>query len=285
MSFPKLNTQSTTFSQELHEAFKHYGGAILEPDPHLIDFAMLDQLFRGYETFFKGDEKNTFYYDYDVHDGFVPLDLSEKALGHSQRDFKEFFQYFPWGRCPDSLSQVSLNIFKQLNQLASNCIDALITHLPDNAQYTMPLNKMIRGSSSSLLRISNFPSIEGTSIPNNTYRCAEHTDINLISLRPVHTPIDIEYQLPNGQWCIVDSSPQSIFVGVGDMLSTYTQGGYLSAKKRILLPQRPETQSSILSCIFYLHSRSDAQITPQQTASNILHQRLKALGLFKTEPA
>jgi isopenicillin N synthase-like dioxygenase len=284
MSLPILKLNSKNFSAELHQALKTYSFCILSPPVADISPEFLSRIYTCYKAFFDTDEKHSFEYDHDVHDGFISLDLSEKALGHPQKDLKEFFQYFPWGRCPDALTQLSIKLFKQLNDLSAQCISAIEAEMPKSIKLTMPLSKMIKGSSRTLLRFSHFPPTEDIDVPPKTLRAAEHSDINLISIQPTASIPGLECKMPDGSWKLIENQPGAMFVGVGEMLSQCTQGVYKPCRKRVLLPTAQNKHFSRISAILFLHPRSDVLIEAGQTASNILNKRLVELGLSEKEP-
>ena len=109
-TLPWLNLHADDFSKQLKNALKTYSFCLIKPIPAITE-AFLSQFYNRYQDFFQSDDKYAFRYDHDVHDGFAPLELSEKAKNYHTKDFKEFFHYFPWGRCPDPLAQLSIDLF------------------------------------------------------------------------------------------------------------------------------------------------------------------------------
>jgi len=72
---------------------------------HPIHESVVSSIYKNWATFFDSDDKGNFLFDPEKYDGFFPSELAETAKGNTVRDIKEYFHFYPWGRCPDSLKQ------------------------------------------------------------------------------------------------------------------------------------------------------------------------------------
>ncbi|TAL58555.1 MAG: isopenicillin N synthase family oxygenase, partial [Legionella sp.] len=165
------------FASSLH----HTGFAVLENHP--IDIGLIDDIYAEWMSFFHGEEKHKYLFNVDTQDGFFPASISEKAKGAEIKDLKEFFQYYPWGQFPDSLSNKTQKLYVQLTQLSTTLLGWLQEELPESiaAKLSMPLSSMIEGSDQTMLRILHYPPLSGDE-PAGAVRAAAHEDINLITL-------------------------------------------------------------------------------------------------------
>ena len=86
---------------------------------------------------------------------------SENAKGSTNKDLKEFFHIYPWGRCPKSLEQKTRVLHSQLVRLASQLLLWVQENVPEHiaTNFSIPLYKMIEDSPQNLMRIINYPSL------------------------------------------------------------------------------------------------------------------------------
>ena len=211
-------------------------------------------------------------------DGYFSLEEAEHAKGFVERDFKEYFQFYPWGRCPESLQADLASHFAAAVELGAELLNCIARGLPKavTAELTEPLRDMVQGSEQSMLRVLHYPPVPtGRSV----LRAAPHEDINLLTLLPAADGPGLELQLRSGEWISVPHSPGQLIVNIGDMLQEAT-GGYLpSTSHRVATPDTEQPAVSRMSLPLFLHPRPDVVLSSRYTARQYLMQRLDELGV------
>jgi isopenicillin N synthase-like dioxygenase len=211
-------------------------------------------------------------------DGYFSLREAEHAKGFVERDFKEYFQFYPWGRCPESLQVDLASHFDAAVELGAELLSCIARSLPEavTTELTEPLRDMIRDSEQSMLRVLHYPPVP---VGRPVLRAAPHEDINLLTLLPAADGPGLELQLRSGEWVSVPHSPGQLIVNIGDMLQEAT-GGYLpSTSHRVATPDAAQPAVSRMSLPLFLHPRPDVVLSPRYTARQYLMQRLDELGV------
>ena len=121
----------------------------LAPD---ADKQFVDQ---NWQAFFNSDEKLHYAFDNKSHDGFFSTKVSETAKGFKKKDIKEYFHYYPWGKCPPNLKQELQDYYQAANDLASELLGWVEKYSPADvaAHYSEPLSGMATNSDQTLLRL------------------------------------------------------------------------------------------------------------------------------------
>ena len=75
------------------------------------------------------------------------------------RDLKEYFHYYPWGRCPEALRPDLERYYAAVCTLGHTLLGWVEVNAPAAIakQLSEPLSSMIAGSDVSLLRILHYP--------------------------------------------------------------------------------------------------------------------------------
>src|ERR1700733_15341240 len=76
----------------------------------------LRQFYSAWELYFCSDRKREFARGGEALDGYFGF-AEEKALGADSADHKEFFHFFPHGKCPPDLLTPTLTLFRLLSAL------------------------------------------------------------------------------------------------------------------------------------------------------------------------
>lgn len=278
MELPIVDYHNMLVNNSLCHNIQKFGFCMLSNHP-LLKSGLIEEYYRSYNAFFNSKEKNSFYFDANMHDGFVPIDHSETAKNSNKKDYKEFFHYYPWGRCPDLLAKVSASMFFELQQLAQRITSIIEADLPEHVvcKNKLPLTNITIGSSKSLLRTSFYPSFSEENYNMKLPRAYEHTDINLLTIQLPSTVEGLECKI-NNQWKQVEKS-DLLFVGCGEMLTKYTLGYYRPCEHRVCEPSKNKNIPR-LSTMMFLHPRSDV-VLENDIASNYLATRIHELGLDK----
>ncbi len=145
----------------------------------------------------------------------------------------------------------------------------------------------------SILRAIHYPPI--TQEPASAIRAEQHEDINLITLLVGASAGGLEVLDMNNEWLAVVPESDEIVINVGDMLQRLTNNYLKSTTHRVVNPPRAEWHLPRLSIPFFLHPRSEMDLTglancvtaerplayPPITAGAYLSERLREIGLKK----
>ena len=96
-----------------------------------------------------------------AQDGYFSLQSAEHAKGFRDRDFKEYFQFYSWGRCPETLRTDLEAHFSAAVALGATLLGYIAHSLPASisAQLSEPLRDMIVDSEQTMLRVLHYPPI------------------------------------------------------------------------------------------------------------------------------
>ena len=146
----------------------------------------------------------------------------------------------------------------------------------------------------SILRAIHYPPI--TQEPASAIRAEQHEDINLITLLVGASAGGLQVLNKNGEWLDIVPEENEIVINVGDMLQRLTNDYLKSTTHRVVNPPREEWNKPRLSIPFFLHPKSDMDLTclpecvdtvnnPLKydpiTAGAYLDERLREIGLKK----
>lgn len=264
------------FNQSLHET----GFAVLVNHPLPMD--LVNRIYANWLAFFDSRDpgKDAFRFSPETQDGWFPPNVSETAKGAKQRDLKEFYHVYPWGRIPAELKDEALNYHATASALAGELLGWIEAHLPAEiaAKLKEPLSNMIAGSPNTLLRVLRYPPLSGDE-PPGALRAAEHEDINLITLLPAASAPGLEVRDRQGKWHMVPCEPGALIINVGDMLQEATEGWLPSTSHRVANPTGEDARVSRISLPLFLHPRSEVVLSQRHTAGSYLDERLRELGV------
>ena len=277
MQVSTVDCRADDAAQQFTTSLRDTGFAILKNHP--IDSALVDQVYSDWAHFFANPHKRNFLFDPDDQDGFFPF-LSENAKGHAQKDLKEFFHYYPWGQCPDFLREETERLYNQLRGLASILLNWVEENSPTSVRkaYSMGLSDMINESPGTLMRILNYPALQGNEQPS-AIRAAAHEDINLLTCLVASTAPGLQVQDVKGNWHDVDCDPGNIAVNVGDMLQMCSGNYFPSTTHRVVNPVGENSRKARMSIPLFLHPRAEVPLSSEHTAGSYLTERLQELGL------
>jgi hypothetical protein len=239
----------------------------------------MERVYNEWKQFFNSDSKFEYLFDPQKQDGYFPLG-TENAKGYSAKDHKEFFHFYPWGKIPSTVSNSTRVLYDSLVDVTSLLLKWVEQNTPADIQskFSVPLNNMIKGSRTNLLRIIHYPPFSGSE-NNKSLRAAPHEDINLITLLVAGTRPGLEAQDKKGDWHKISTDPGTIIVNVGDMLKEASGGYYPSTTHRVVNPSNNVKNDSRYSMPLFLHPRDDVQLSENYTAGSYLKERLLEIGL------
>ena len=140
------------FTRSLHET--GFGVLVNHPIPQ----PLVEKIYGDWLGFFNGDEKAAYAFSKETQDGWFSTEISETAKGFTQKDIKEYFHIYPWGRIPPSLKDDAMQYYGLANGLANlhnarRAQTPVVNIIGDQATYHRPLDapltaEMLYGTSS-----------------------------------------------------------------------------------------------------------------------------------------
>lgn len=259
-------------------SLREFGFGVLAHHP--VDDALVRRIYAGWLAFFATDEKWRYEFSRERQDGFFSTEISELAKGHVHKDIKEYYHYYPWGRCPEPLRADLEAYFAGAVALAGELLGWVEQHAPDavSARLREPLSQMIAGSQKTLLRILHYPPFTGGETPD-ALRAAPHEDINLLTILPASNEPGLQILARDGRWLDVPCDPDTLVVNIGDMLQEATGGWFPSTTHRVVNPPGANHGVSRMSLPLFLHPRPEVVLSDRYTAGSYLAERLRELGV------
>ncbi|WP_026376765.1 isopenicillin N synthase family dioxygenase [Aestuariibacter salexigens] len=260
------------------ESLRETGFGVLKNHP--IKQQQVDDIYTSWQAFFDSEEKHDFLFNKDTQDGFFPIEVSEVAKGFKKKDIKEYFHYYPWGKCPTALKQQLADYYQAATGLAAELLNWVEAHSPAEvaANYREPLSHMIKDSEQTLLRVLHYPPLTGDEEPD-AIRAAAHEDINLLTVLPAANEPGLQVKGKDGNWLDVPCDFGNLIVNIGDMLQEASGGWFPSTTHRVINPQGMDVTRSRISLPLFLHPRPDVVLSDRYTADSYLKERLRELGV------
>ena len=262
------------FTQSLHET----GFGVLKNHP--IPQDLVERIYATWLDFFNGAEKAQYAFSKETQDGWFSTAISETAKGAAQKDIKEYFHVYPWGRIPPQLKADALAYYAEANALAAELLSWVERYTPPEIakSYREPLSNMIQNSTQTLLRVLRYPPLTGQE-PEGAVRAAAHGDINLLTILPAANEPGLQVKGTDDQWRDVPCDFGTLAINIGDMLEEASQGYYPSTLHRVLNPVGESAKRSRVSLPLFLHPRNDVVLSDRYTADSYLQERLRELGV------
>ncbi|SFR74554.1 Isopenicillin N synthase [Mitsuaria sp. PDC51] len=262
------------FTRSLHET--GFGVLVNHPLPQ----DLVEKIYTDWLAYFNGTEKHELAFSKETQDGYFSTEISETAKGHTQKDIKEYFHIYPWGRIPASLKDDAMRYYRIANDLAAELLSWVEKHTPAEIakNYREPLSNMIKDSRLTLLRVLRYPPLTGNE-PAGSLRAAAHGDINLLTILPAANEPGLQVQGKDGEWVDVPGDFGMLIINIGDMLQEASQGYYPSTQHRVVNPTGEGAKKSRVSLPLFLHPREDVVLSDRYTAHEYLEERLRELGV------
>lgn len=278
MELKAVDYQSPSAAEDFVQSLRLTGFGVLKNHP--ISQQRVTDIYKHWGEFFNTEEKHEFTYDKKTQDGFFSKSVSEVAKGFTKKDIKEYYHYYPWGRCPDSLKQEISDYYNSTLSLATELLNWIETYSPTevSSKYREPLSSMIEGSDQTLLRVLHYPPLTGGE-EVDAIRAAAHEDINLITILPAANEPGLQVKLQNGEWLDVPSDFGNLIVNIGDMLQEASGHYFPSTTHRVINPEGTDVTKARISLPLFLHPRPDVKLSDRYTAGSYLKERLDELGV------
>ena len=107
MKLEPIDYQARDRSERFVASLVQTGFAILTNHP--ISESLVNSIYQNWQTFFASEEKQDYLFHRKTQDGFYPAESAESARGHSSKDIKEYYHYYPWGQFPTALKTITAN--------------------------------------------------------------------------------------------------------------------------------------------------------------------------------
>ncbi|MGM9513780.1 2OG-Fe(II) oxygenase family protein [Roseateles sp. DB2] len=262
------------FTRSLHET--GFGVLVNHPIPQ----PLVEKIYADWLGFFNSEEKTGYAFSKETQDGWFSTEISETAKGFTQKDIKEYFHIYPWGRIPPSLKDDAMQYYGLANGLAAELLSWVEQHTPADIakNYREPLSNMIKDSRQTLLRVLRYPPLTGQE-PAGSLRAAPHGDINLLTILPAANEPGLQVQAKDGSWVDVPCDFGMLIINIGDMLQEASQGYYPSTIHRVVNPTGDGAKKSRISLPLFLHPRNEVVLSERYTAHSYLEERLRELGV------
>ena len=261
------------------ESLRVTGFGVLKNHP--IQKGLVDTIYNEWQAFFDASEKNAFHFNRETQDGFFPCSVSEVAKGHTVKDIKEYFHYYPSGQCPVSLKQNISAYYASTMAFSAELLAWVEQHSTAEvaAGYSEPLSGMVQGEGSdqTLLRVLHYPPLTGDEEPS-AIRAAAHEDINLITILPASNEPGLQVLTKENEWMDVPCEFETLVINTGDMLQEASGGYFPSTTHRVVNPEGADQSRSRISLPLFLHPRPEVILSERYTARAYLVERLKELG-------
>jgi isopenicillin N synthase-like dioxygenase len=267
---------------ELARSLRETGFGVLREHPLPLD--LLQEVAGEWSGFFANPAKRDYPFDPVVLDGYYGAEVAETAKGAEQRDLKEYFQIYPGGRYPREVSDAAQRYFEAARALAAELLAWIEAAVPDSlrARFPMSLAAMVEESPRTLLRILRYPPLSGDE-PHGALRAAAHEDINLITVLPAAAEPGLEVQDAEGYWHAVPCDPGTVVINAGDMLQELTGGYFPSTTHRVVNPRGPAATRERISLPLFFHPRDEVQLSARHTALSYLEERLRDMGIRRSD--
>ena len=293
------------FAQDLGKAYQEVGFVAVRN--HGVDAGLVQQFYDAVQRFFAMPEEVKRKYEVPGlagQRGYTSFGR-EHAKGSDAPDLKEFWQFGQTVTDGDAVKEeypdnVEVEEMPDFNKLGTDLYRSfessgghLLRAIADFLELPNDYFAEHIHNGNSILRAIHYPPI--TSEPKSSVRAEQHEDINLITLLVGASADGLEVMSTEGNWVAVKTAPDEIVVNVGDMLQRLTNNVLRSTTHRVVNPPREMWHTSRFSIPFFLHPRSEMDLTcldscvneenPLQydpiSAGGYLDERLREIGLKK----
>jgi isopenicillin N synthase-like dioxygenase len=230
----------------------------------------------------------------------------ETAKGFKTPDLKEFWQIGQTvtdddalkAQYPDNVTvnelpefnPTTIEVYKKLEAAGKYLLRAIAVYLELPETY---FDDKVHNGNSILRNLHYFPILDPDSVPDDAVRAGAHEDINLITLLIGASADGLELLTRDNSWFPVKAYGEDLVVNVGDMLQRLTNNKLKSTTHRVVNPPRELMKFSRFSVPFFLHPKSNMDLTSLDsciddqhpklytdiTAGEYLDERLREIGL------
>lgn len=255
---------SQNFKNDLLDSVLNTGFVVITN--HGIEDKLIRETQSAWRQFFleSVEIKRLFVNQRDENMGYKGM-FSEKAVGASKADLKEFFHWKNGEMIPTPVSGLTQVMFSELNNIASKILSVIDE--VDNTDYAASCEN----SDNTILRTLYYPAMDFAA-EDGAIRAAAHEDINFITLLVAASAPGLQVLDKSGNWHNVPHEENSIVVNIGDQLQLASNGKYKSTTHRVINPDN--SKSDRVSMPLFTHPHSSTILAPGITAQDYLNQRI-----------
>lgn len=300
--------QKSAFVKALGDSFSGIGFAIVAN--HGVADEVIEKSYNSFIDFFSLDSDTKFKYEIEGIAGQRGYTSKgkEHAKGRNVGDLKEFYhigqivedndpiqESYPDNVFPDEVpdfGEYGVKLYQSLESSGRSLLRAIAEYLNLPVDY---FDSKIHNGNSILRPIHYYGIPNPAEVPDGAVRAAEHEDINLITLLIGASAEGLQVKNAEGEWIAASPKPNEIVINVGDMLQRLTNNKLASTTHRVVNPPRERLHLPRYSVPFFLHPRSDMDLTclencideahpkayTDMTAGEYLEERLREIGLRK----
>ena len=304
--FAKGNeTQRQEFINELGQAWRDVGFVTVKnhgvPDEYINAFYTQVKRFFEFDTatklkfedFENAGQRGYTSFGREHAKGFDAPDLKEFwQMGQEVTDGDAIAKEYPKNIIVDLLpyfEEIGRKLYTSFEASGALLLRAIALYLNLDEYYFDP--KIHNGNS--ILRAIHYPPIQGE--PKSSIRAEQHEDINLITFLAGASAEGLQVMDKDGNWVSVSAPEGHLVINVGDMLQRLTNNVLRSTTHRVVNPPREMWHTSRYSIPFFLHPRSNMDLTclpscvslenplayAPITSGEYLNERLREIGLKK----
>ncbi|QEM06551.1 isopenicillin N synthase family oxygenase [Mucilaginibacter rubeus] len=294
------------FSNDIGKAFNETGFVIITN--HGLSKELIDRLYDQVKTLFALPDAVKQRYEIPGlagQRGYTGKG-KETAKGFKTPDLKEFWQIGQTvtddevlkAQYPDNVTvnelpefnPTTIEVYKKLEAAGKHLLRAIAVYLELPENY---FDDKVHNGNSILRTLHYFPITDPDSVPDDAVRAGAHEDINLITLLIGASADGLELLTRDNTWFPVKAYGEDLVVNVGDMLQRLTNNKLKSTTHRVVNPPRELMKFSRFSVPFFLHPKSNMDLTSLDscideqhpklytdiTAGEYLDERLREIGL------
>lgn len=268
MDVKVCNLRGSGFDKDFRDSVMNTGFAVITH--HGLDHGLIREMQQAWRMFFLSnlDNKRTFVNPKDPNMGYKGF-KTEKAVGASKADLKEFFHWQPGSQViPQEVYALTQQMYFQLEDIGNQLLSVL--DRADGTTYA----KDCENSNNTILRTLYYPALDFSTDPG-AVRAAAHEDINHITLLVAASAPGLQVMDKDGKWHNVPHEENSIAVNIGDMLQMASNGLYKSTTHRVINPDN--NGSDRLSMPLFVHPHSETILKPGVNAQKYLNERLEQI--------
>ena len=272
MDLSLIDYESPRVGVEVASSLHETGFCVLVNHP--IENDLINRVYADWSAFFDSEAKLQYLFSPSAQDGYFP----RAAVGEVpvNRDDKEFYHLFSWGRVPREVSGAALEYRRRAMQIGSELLAMIEQSTPPGVRsgFSMPLSRMlVGGEKNTLLRILRYPSTDEAR--PGLLRAGEHSDTNLLTVLAAGSAPGLEIR--QGElWREVPWSPGSLTINAGSMLEMVSGGYYPSAFHRVVKPIDEAAPRPRLAMPLVLHPADEVVLEGSTTARAYLAGRQRA---------
>lgn len=296
------------FSDAIGKAFNETGFVTIAN--HGLSKELIDKLYEQVKALFALPEEVKLQYEKPELAGQRGYTSKgkETAKGFKVPDLKEFWQIGQTvtdndpvkDQYPENVqvaelpefNSVTREVYQKLETDGRYLLEAIATYLGLPQNY---FDDKVHNGNSILRTLHYFPIENPDAVPADAVRAGAHEDINLITLLIGASADGLEVLTRDNEWYPVKAHGEDIVVNVGDMLQRLTNNKLKSTTHRVVNPPKEKMKESRFSVPFFLHPKSDMDLTSlpstideqhpklysDMTAGEYLDERLREIGLKK----